>query len=117
MPIRPSLAENWVMASAKMPPAPDIIAVSLFSARNRPHFFPQTLMALDLVLRHVSSLILVPQPRKRRPERQMEVLLANLPAVQELLLCAGCITVIGGAPIRTRLGGGNEIKKRSLHAA
>lgn len=47
------------------------------------------------------SLILVRQLRNRRPARQAEVLLANLPAIEEPLR-AGCVAVIEEARIRIR---------------
>lgn len=55
------------------------------------------------------SLILVRQARNRRPERQAELLLANLPAIEEPLR-AGCVAVMEDTRIRIRRlpVGGNE---------
>jgi predicted nuclease of predicted toxin-antitoxin system len=47
------------------------------------------------------SLILVRQVRNRRPDRQAELLMANLPAIEEPLR-AGCVAVIQEARIRIR---------------
>lgn len=54
-------------------------------------------------------MILIRQGRNRHPERQAEVLLANLPAIEEPLR-GGCVAVIGEARIRIRRlpVGGND---------
>jgi predicted nuclease of predicted toxin-antitoxin system len=54
------------------------------------------------------SLILFRQLRNKRPERQAELLLANLPAIEEPLE-DGCVVVIEDARLRVRrlpVGGG-----------
>jgi hypothetical protein len=53
-------------------------------------------------------LILIRQMRNRRPDRQVELLLANLPAI-EVPLGAGCVAVIEETHVRIRrlpVGGG-----------
>jgi predicted nuclease of predicted toxin-antitoxin system len=54
------------------------------------------------------SLILFRQVQNRRPERQAELLLANLPAIEEPLQ-TGCVVVFDDARLRVRrlpVGGG-----------
>ncbi len=55
------------------------------------------------------SLILFRQARNRRPERRAELLLANLPTIEEPLQ-SGCIVVFDNARLRVRrlpVGGGD----------